>query len=174
MSRAAIRYAKALLELTNLNNTSDVVNNDMMLISETLNNSQELKDFLNNPTIGKALKKQTLTQVFSSVQKETSSLFSTLETNARFELLDAISKLYSQLLDEQKGIVTATVTTAIPLDASLETQIIAKAKEMTPHQVRLVNKIDQDILGGFILRVGDQQLNASLANKLKQIKREFI
>jgi F-type H+-transporting ATPase subunit delta len=67
----------------------------------------------------------------------------------------------------------ATVTTAVPLTKELEAKVLAKVKELTGNDVSLENKIDENIIGGFILRVGDLQYNASIANKLNTLKREF-
>jgi F-type H+-transporting ATPase subunit delta len=67
----------------------------------------------------------------------------------------------------------ATVTTAVPLTKELEAKVLAKIKELTGNDVSLENKIDESIIGGFILRVGDLQYNASIANKLNTLKREF-
>ena len=78
------------------------------------------------------------------------------------------------LYNEAQGVKVAKVTTAVPLSAELETKVLAKVKEMTgSDNVTIENTIDESIIGGFILRVGDLQYNASIANKLEILKREF-
>jgi F-type H+-transporting ATPase subunit delta len=72
-----------------------------------------------------------------------------------------------------KGTQIAKVTTAVPLTEALKTKVLAKVKELTKKDVEVINIIDESILGGFILRVGDIQYNASIANKLNNLKREF-
>jgi F-type H+-transporting ATPase subunit delta len=72
-----------------------------------------------------------------------------------------------------RGSQVATVTTAIPLTEDLKTKVLAKVKELTGKEAEVENIIDENILGGFILRVGDIQYNASIANKLDKLKREF-
>ena len=67
----------------------------------------------------------------------------------------------------------AIVTTAVPLTDDLKTKVLAKVKELTGKEASIENIIDDSILGGFILRVGDIQYNASIANKLSKLKREF-
>ncbi|HRV54460.1 MAG TPA: F0F1 ATP synthase subunit delta, partial [Mangrovimonas sp.] len=64
-------------------------------------------------------------------------------------------------------------TTAVPMTNDLEIKVLAKVKELTPKSVELHNVIDESILGGFILRIGDKQYNASIANKLNKLRREF-
>jgi F-type H+-transporting ATPase subunit delta len=174
MSRAAVRYAKAILELANQNGTTDKVNSDMTLMQDAWKQSKDLQVFLTNPVIKQEMKRNALLEVFPQAQKETNALFELLYQNKRFDILYAITQKFQELLLVQNGIVKATVTTAIPMTAELEKQVLEKAKQMTSHQVVLDHKVDESIIGGFILRVGDQQLNASVASRLQEIKREII
>jgi len=174
MSRAAVRYAKAILELANQNGTTDKVNSDMTLMQDAWKQSKDLQVFLTNPVIKQEMKRNALLEVFPQAQKETNALFELLYQNKRFDILFAITEKFQELLLVQNGIVKATVTTAIPMTAELEKQVLEKAKQMTSHQVVLDHKVDESIIGGFILRVGDRQLNASVASRLQEIKREII
>jgi F-type H+-transporting ATPase subunit delta len=72
-----------------------------------------------------------------------------------------------------RGSQVASVTTAIPLTNDLKIKVLAKVKELTGKEAEVKNIIDESILGGFILRVGDIQYNASISNKLAKLKREF-
>jgi F-type H+-transporting ATPase subunit delta len=112
-------------------------------------------------------------EVFASSQKETKSLFQLLQENKRFEILFQIAQQYKTLFDEVKGVEVATVTTAFPITPELETQVLEKTKQFTTKSVTINNIVDESIIGGFILRIGDQQYNASVANKLQNLKREF-
>ncbi len=174
MSRAAVRYAKAILELANQNGTTEKVNSDMTLMQDAWKQSKDLQMFLTNPVIKQEMKRNALLEVFPQAQKETNALFELLYQNKRFDILFAVTQKFQELLLAQNGIVKATVTTAIPMTAELEKQVLEKAKQMTSHQVVLDHKVDESIIGGFILRVGDQQLNASVASRLQEIKREII
>ncbi|MFN3942119.1 MAG: ATP synthase F1 subunit delta [Flavobacterium sp.] len=174
MSRAAVRYAKAILELANQNGTTDKVNSDMTLMQDAWKQSKDLQVFLSSPVIKQEMKRNALLEVFPQAQKETNALFELLYQNKRFDILFVVTQKFQELLLVQNGIVKATVTTAIPMTAELEKQVLEKAKQMTSHQVVLDHKVDESIIGGFILRVGDQQLNASVASRLQEIKREII
>jgi len=174
MSRAAVRYAKAILELANQNGTIEKVNSDMTLMQDAWKQSKDLQMFLTNPVIKQEMKRNALLEVFPQAQKETNALFELLYQNKRFDILFAVTQKFQDLLLAQNGIVKATITTAIPMTAELEKQVLEKAKQMTSHQVVLDHKVDESIIGGFILRVGDQQLNASVASRLQEIKREII
>ena len=173
MSRAAIRYAKAILDIAQTSGKADAVNNDMKSIVNAVSESSDLKDFLTSPIIKIEVKKSALSEIFSNVQNETNSLFHLLFENKRFEILEAIAIQYNKLFDESNGIEVAKVTTAFPITAELETKVLAKIAEFSNKKITIQNIIDPTIIGGFILRVGDQQYNASVANKLSELKREF-
>lgn len=172
-ARAAIRYAKAVLSLASDEKAADVVNKDMKLITNTIAESKELSDALQSPVIPSLVKKSILLAVFKNSNKTTLSLIDTLMSNNRIGILSDVASKYNQLFDQSKGIELATVTTVVALTADLEKKVLAKAKELTGKDVEVENIIDESILGGFILRIGDLQYNASVANQLNKLKREF-
>jgi F-type H+-transporting ATPase subunit delta len=172
-ARAAIRYAKALLSLASDQNTAENVGNDMKLIANTLATSTDLSEALQSPVIPSSIKKSTLLEVFKNSNQSTVNLIDTLIANNRINILGDVAVKYNQLLDISKGVEVATVTTAVELTADLKKAVLAKAKTLTGKDVEVENIIDESILGGFILRIGDLQYNASIANQLNKLKREF-
>jgi F-type H+-transporting ATPase subunit delta len=173
MSRAAIRYAKAILDIATTNNNGVAVNADMKNIIATISENQELKDFLNNPIIKGEVKNAAVSEIFPTMQTETKGLFYLLLANKRFEILPAVAVQFNQLFDKASGVEIAVVTTAIAMTSDLETQVMNKLKEFSTNSITITNVIDESIIGGFIIRIGDKQYNASVANKLQQLKREF-
>lgn len=172
-TRAAVRYAKAILDVSNAKGNAEVVNADMKDIATAISTSNELKLFLENPVIKGESKLAALNEIFGSANADTKNLFSVLLQNKRLDILEAIAAQYAILYDELKRIQVAYVTTASPLTAELEAQVLAKIKELSNKEVSIVNEVNADIIGGFIIRLGDMQFNASIANKLSQLKREF-
>ena len=172
-SRAAVRYAKAILDLAQVNNNADKVLSDMNSVLLSVKESKELRNFLENPVVKGQTKHNALTEIFSSSQNETKGLFQLLLDNKRFEILPAIAKQFQALYNEANNIENAIVTTAVPLTGELETKVLSKIKEFSTKNVTISNVVDESIIGGFILRIGDKQYNASVANKLQQLKREF-
>lgn len=173
MSRAAIRYAKAILETTVSSGTSAKVNDDMKSIVATVNSNAELKEFLSSPIITSEMKMNALSEVFGSVQAETKSLFRLLQENKRFEILGAIAEQFNALFDELQGVEVAKVTTAVPLTPELEKKVLDKVASISDKKITIENIVDPAIIGGFILRIGDKQYNASVANRLQELRREF-
>lgn len=173
MSRAAIRYAKAIIDIAVSSNNSNKVNDDMLTIVETIAASDELNNFLSSPIITSEVKMSALTEIFVSIQSETKSLFRLLQENKRFEILAPIASQYNSLFDEMNGIEVAKVTTAFAITPELEAKVLAKIATFSDKKITIINTVDPSIIGGFILRIGDKQYNASVANRLQELKREF-
>ena len=173
MSRAAIRYAKAILETAISTGKANQVNDDMKSIIAAVNSSADLKDFLASPIITSEVKMNVLSEIFGSVQADTKSLFRLLQENKRFQILEAIATQFNAQFDEMNGVEVAKVTTAFPITAELEAKILAKATSISTKKITIQNTVDPSIIGGFILRIGDKQYNASVSNRLHELKREF-
>ncbi|ABQ04091.1 ATP synthase F1 subunit delta [Flavobacterium johnsoniae] len=172
-TRAAIRYAKAILDLANSKGVAEAVNNDMKSIASAIETNTELSTFIQNPTTTVEVKESALLEVFADVNGVTKGLFHLLFENKRFEILDAIAVEYNKLFDESNGVEVAKVTTAIPMDAALEAKVLAKVATLSDKKITIENVVDPSIIGGFILRIGDNQYNASVANRLQVLKREL-
>ena len=172
-TRAAIRYAKAVLSLATDQNAAEAVNNDMVAIASTISENVELDQVLKSSVIKTEDKKAALNKIFSGLNSISSGLFNVLIANKRIDILGDVAAKYTVLFDELSGKEIAQVTTAIPMTEDLEIKVLAKIKELTNKAVELENIVDESILGGFILRIGDKQYNASVANKLNKLRREF-
>lgn len=173
-SRAAIRYARAILQNADSNQTESVVFGDMQSVYQTIQGSKELQTVLQSPVIKANDKKEALLKIFNGQSEATHLLIKTLVANNRLPILGPIAKSYIDLYNDKLGIRTATVITAVPLSSELEEKIMAKVRELTgSEKVTLKSEIDPDIIGGFILRAGDIQYNASIANQLGNLKKEF-
>lgn len=173
MSRAAIRYAKAVLSLAQDQKATENIQKDMQSIVATVNNSADLRMLLESPLITKEVKRSSLREVFKNTSEMTQKLFDVLIENKRINLLGEVASQYTVLYDQLNNTQIAKVTTAVPLDKALTTLVMAKVKELTGNDATIENVIDEDIIGGFILRVGDLQYNASIANKLTNLRREL-
>ncbi|HLW33537.1 MAG TPA: ATP synthase F1 subunit delta [Aequorivita sp.] len=173
-SRAAIRYARAILQNADSNQTESVVFGDMQSVYQTIEGSRELQTVLQSPVIKAHDKQEALLKIFSGQSEATHSLIKVLVNNKRLPILGKIAKSYIDIYNDKLGIKMATVITAVPLSSELEEKIMAKIKELTgSEKVTLKSEIDPDIIGGFILRAGDIQYNASIANQLGNLKKEF-
>ncbi|WP_422082689.1 ATP synthase F1 subunit delta [Ulvibacterium sp.] len=172
-SRAAIRYAKAILDLAVENKATDALEKDMRAIAQTISESKELKDILTSPIIKGEAKKKAVLSVFKGSHHITEGLMNLLVDNRRIDMLNEVALKYIILNEKLKGEDVAYVTTAVPLTKALEKKVLKQLGAITGNKVTLKNTVDESIIGGFVLRVGDLQYDASIANKLNNIKREF-
>ncbi len=172
-TRAAIRYAKAVLDLAKEQQSAEVVNADMKSIANAVAASTDLRDMLLSAVVPSKIKKSALLAVFTELSTLSVNLIDTLIQNKRIDILGGVAGKFTELYNEDQGKQVAKVTSAVPLTEELKAKVLAKVKELTGKDAELVNVIDESILGGFILRVGDIQYDASIANKLQKLKREF-
>lgn len=173
MSRASFRYAKALLEQAVAKGVAEQVNIEMKSIQAAVAQNRDFAAFLKSPVIKLDDKQAVVIKVFSDCNEITASLFKLLYENKRFELLGDIAKDYLNQFLEMNQYQKVQVTTAIPLDKDLENKVLEKVRTFSDKKLILENVVNPDIIGGFILRVGDRQFNASVAAKLKSLKKEF-
>ncbi|MGB5554756.1 MAG: ATP synthase F1 subunit delta [Flavobacteriaceae bacterium] len=172
-SRAAIRYAKAILDLAVENKATDALEKDMRTVLGTVSESKELRDMLASPVISGENKKKALSAIFKGSHTITEGLINMLVDNKRVGMLNEVALKYIVLNEQLKGEGVAYVTTAVPLTPELEIKVLKQIGQLTGNKVTIENKIDESIIGGFVLRVGDLQYDASIANKLSNLKREF-
>jgi len=173
-NRVAIRYAKAISERVLAKEQAEQINNDMKWIAQTICSNVELSRFVKNPVFSIDVKQSVLLEIFQKINQESKFLIRLLSENKRLELLDSVAKAYNDLYDRINGVQKIIVTTAFPITEKLENEVRAKAKEFTSGTLVIKNIIDPSIVGGFILRIGDKQYNASIANRLGVLKRELM
>lgn len=145
----------------------------MILINQTIKKSSDLQAFLKSPVIKNNMKKNALLEIFKSVNGMTTGVFNLLIENNRLDILPLVATNYNRLFNEMNGVQVAKVTTAIPLTPALEAKIQQKVRELTGNEAKIENIIDESIIGGFILRVGDIQYNGSVSAQLTNLKREL-
>jgi F-type H+-transporting ATPase subunit delta len=174
-SRAASRYVKSLLGLAVEKKALDEVHRDMLLFSKICNENRSFGLLLKSPVIKHDKKLEILKKIFQGkVHSLTMAFFDIITRKNRESILEAVAKEFHNVYNEYKGIGKATVTTAVPLDAGLRTEFEKLVKNYSnKKQVELIEKVDQDMIGGFVLNVGDRQIDASIKNKIKTLKLKF-
>jgi F-type H+-transporting ATPase subunit delta len=174
-SRAASRYAKSLLGLAIEKKVLDNVHSDMVFFTRVVEENKNFALMLRNPVIPHDKKSEILSKVFKGkVHALTMSFFDIITRKNREPLLPAIAREIHTQYNEYKGISKATVTSATPLDANLRAEFETLVKKYSElKQVELIEKVDPSMIGGFVLKVGDRQIDASISNKLKALKVKF-
>lgn len=173
-SRTAIRYAKSLFDLALELNKLDAINADMQLVENTCKQNPELVTLLNSPIVTSDTKKAALTEIFApKVDSLTISFINITIDKGRESGLSAIAAEFAEMYDKYKGIVQAYLTTATPADAETEAKILEMVKAKTGMQVELTKIVDEQIMGGFVLRFGDNQIDSSVATQVRNLEKTF-
>lgn len=174
-SKAASRYAKSLIDLSIEQNALEEMKNDMVLFEDVVDKNSELEAILRNPIVPLDKKSGILNDVFGSkVHKITQSFLKLVVNKGRAGILFETSKQFIHQYNLIKGIVTAEVTSATALTDENRKEIVGLVKkELGANEVIIKEKLDDKLIGGFILKVGDKQFDASIASGLNKLKREF-
>lgn len=174
MNRAALRYAKAALSIAEKQNKEAIVNKDMQLIENTIANSKELQSFFNNPVFKAEEKLKVVNAVFGDkIDEITKNVIQLLLKSKRISLLPFVAKQYQNLYKKSQNVASAVATTAVPLTDTLKEKFITKIKQETGQDVSLQNNVDPSIIGGYILQIGDKQIDASISGELNNLSRKF-
>jgi len=174
-SRAASRYVKSLLGLAVEQNALEPVHQDMLLFSKIVEENRPFELMLRNPIIKHDKKRDILEKIFEGkVHPLTLAIFDILTRKNREPLLPGIAKEFHAAYNLYSGIGKAFITTAVPLDAQLRTEFENIVKQLSEKDnVELTEKVDKEMIGGFVLNIGDRQIDASIKNKLKALKVKF-
>ena len=174
-NRVAFRYAKALLlSCKDDNENLEEVYNAMSFVNNTFDEPEELKLFIDSKVIKDSDKLATLNEIFEDINDLSKSLIKLLMKNRRIDLFDDVSKSFTVLYNDYVGNQEVTLTTASEVEFEKLKEIEQKVKELTSKNVNLTNIVDKQIVGGFVLRVGDLQYNASFKDQLKKLEQEFL
>ena len=173
-TRATIRYAKALLDFSIKENSLEEVYKDMILVSRVCAENKDFRLLLKSPIIKTDKKIKAFEQIFKEKITKISIKFIKIITNKKREsLLENIASSFILKYKEHKNIMEATVTTASPLSEDLKQEIIKYIKQKVSVDVDLKHVIDQNIIGGTIIQIGDKQLDISVSSEILKLKKEF-
>jgi F-type H+-transporting ATPase subunit delta len=169
----SVRYSKALFQSALGKNILEKVNQDMLLVSEICREHEAI-EFLRSPIILPSKKIEVLHKMFGkNVEAITLSLINLLVKNGREGYLPSIARVFIHETLKYKGITKSRLTTATKVDEKVRKQIIQLVSDTFKTKVELEEVVDDGIIGGFILRVEDNYIDASIRNKLNKVKKEL-
>lgn len=174
-NRLASVYAKSLLELAQEKEQLDKVYDDVLYLKEIFNVSAEFKNLVASPIIPSDKKCKIVSAVVDGkISDITLRFIHLLIKKDREEHLEQILEALKDQYNQIKGIYEVTLTTATEISEATKQQFIDKfKKEMNFPQIKLLTKVKQDILGGFILEYEDKLVDASIRRDLKDIQKQF-
>jgi len=172
-SKISVRYSRALFQLATEKNLLDKVSEDMLFISEVCK-IEEVKEVLDSPIIVPSKKTKIFHSILEkSIEKITLSLVDLLIKNGRESYLPAVARVFRDETLKYKGITETYLTTAVPVNDKIRNQISELISSVFKTKVELIENIDKEIIGGFILKVNDNFIDASVRNKLRKIRKEL-
>ena len=174
-SRVTSRYVKSLLGLAVDQGVLEQVHDDMQMFTRVCQSNRDFTLMLRSPIIKHDQKNKILHKLFEGkVHNLTMAIFDIITRKNREPLLPEISAAFHDAYNVHKGITKASVTSAIALDDTLRKQIEELVKKLSSKsKVEINEKVNEEMIGGFVLNVGDQQIDASIKNKLKALKIKF-
>ena len=173
-TKVARRYAKSLLDLGKEQNVTEKVFQDMSLVAETIHANRDLSVLFKSPIVSTDKKDAILNDIFGSrVSKMTLEFMRIITRKKREYYIEDIAKSFIDLYKVYKNIQPAYVITAVPLDEKSRNEMLAIVKNSTGSMIELKEIVDPSIIGGFILRWGDRQIDASVTRKLQSLRQDF-
>lgn len=173
-NKVARRYAKSLMLLAQERNELERTLADMQLIQRIVGENRDLRAMFKSPVIKTFKKLNIVDRVFGNDLSELVKGFVRIITqNKRSYLLEEIAVGLTDLYNEYNQVVVAHVKTATPMDKTLREKITSVVAAMDHKSIELVEEVDAELIGGAVLRVGDAQIDASVARQLRELKIEL-
>lgn len=172
-TKAAGRYAQALLELALEQNKVEQVLADLNYLLQVNNESTEFQLLLKSPIVKSDKKIAIFRELFGQFEDLSSSFVSMIINKGREKDLALIAFAFDNLVKAHKGIIPVTLTTAVPVDETTKKIILDKVQASVNGTLEVTEKIDKSLIGGFIVRMGDKQFDASVANQFSELKQRL-
>ncbi|AKK74359.1 ATP synthase F1 subunit delta [Chryseobacterium sp. P1-3] len=173
-SKVAKRYAQGLLDFTNEAGQTATVFSEMKDVVKVMTESKDLNKFFLTPYIDSKKKIEVANEIFKGLSVSTQNLITLVIKHGRENQLKNIAQEFINKVEDLNGVQRVTLTTATPLSKENLDQILRSTNLVnTDSNFDLKVNVKPEILGGYILRVGDQQVDASVKTKLNQVKKDF-
>lgn len=171
-AKVAKRYAQGLLDFTKETQQTEIVFGEMKAVIDVLQNSAELNRFFATPFIDYKKKTTVASEIFKGLSTVSQNFIKLVIRQGRENQLKHIAQVFIDKVEAERGIQKVVLTLATPISEESVKQIIEQSK-MVNQNPDVHTVINPDILGGYILRVGDQQIDASVKTKLMRIRKQF-
>ena len=167
-------YTNVLFDLAMEEDHPEEIGEELATIAAILEQNPEYKIFLTSPQIAKEDKIRSVDKIFGDqIEKTTKNFIKVLIENGRSAYLPEVAKVYKKLLREHLGIVYVEAITAVPMDEDQKQRLIEKLEQRLHQRVELNNLMDENIIGGMKIRVGEKSLDASVSSRLRTLQSEL-
>ena len=168
-------YAESLFRLASAEEVVERVEEELHEIERLYSDNPEMKEFINNPRVKAEGKKDALVELLGDkLSRITLNHMHLLIDQERGRMLPKVAEEFYRLAGEARAKVTAEVITAVPISDGTREQLGETLKKLTKKDVYLRARVDESILGGAVVRVGDKVLDGSVRSKLNQLKKQML
>ena len=175
ISKAARRYANALLEIGKERNEVEDLLEDMQFINNTMEDSRDLIVFLRSPVINFDDKQAVLLEIFGDkIEEVTKEFLKLLTRKNRVNLLHQIARAYIERYNKYAGIIEVSVAVARSLKESQKEALLHKLEEITSKKVRLTVNVDESLKGGMAVRIDDTVIDGTVKHKLRELEEQLL
>jgi F-type H+-transporting ATPase subunit delta len=172
MEEIADVYARALFEAAKESDVLDRVHDELGEFAEALSENRELQVFLFSPYFSSEEKKEGVRRIVSDADERTLNFLELLAERHRMPALFRMRRAFDEMWADENRLLPVTVTSAVDLDEALVQNIGKSIEEQTGRRVELSSKVDPDVLGGLQVRVGNMVLDATVRNRLEQLRKQ--
>lgn len=172
-TKAASRYAKALLELAIEHNKVDQIAGDMNYLAEVSSETADFQQLLNSPIIKADKKIAIFNELFGQFEEVTTMFVKLITKNGREYMLPVIAESFDSQVKAYKGIVPVTLISAKKLDEATKDKILDKVRASVKGTLEIKEVIDESLIGGFIVKMDDKQIDASISNQFNNLKQRL-
>ena len=172
MDELAIVYARALFEVALEQVKLDLLREQLGQVADALSNDRQLALFFFSPYFSTAEKRQALARVLVGADQSLLNFLALLIDNHRMPVIFRIRQQYEKLWQEENRMLPVEITSAIELDRATTESLGERIGESARRKVTVAAKVDPDILGGIVVRIGNSFLDASIRNRLEQLRRQ--
>lgn len=172
--KVASRYAKSLIDLAREENAIEAVRQDMAQVIEVMKESSQLRAVMANPIIKTDKKQAIIKEIFGDkIHKSVAAFFDIMIRKGRAGVLYSTSLEFIEAYNREKNIVLAKVVSAAPLSTEHTAQVKELISKETKGEVILENEVNPDLIGGFIITIGDKQIDTSILGKLNKLEKHL-
>jgi F-type H+-transporting ATPase subunit delta len=171
MEEIASVYARSLFEVAKETDKLDEVREQLGQFADALESERELQVFFFSPYFSSEEKKDGLGKVLEGANPAVLNFFELLVEKHRMPALFRIRRTYDQLWEHENKLLPVEITSAIELDDEIAQRIGDQIGQQTGQRVELTKTVDPEILGGLVLRVGNSILDASIRNRLENLRK---
>ena len=172
MEEIASVYARSLFEVAKEQDKLDKVRDELGEFADALDGNRELQVFFFSPYFSTTEKQDGLDKAISGADETIVNFLKLLIENHRMPVVFRLRRVFDELWQEENKLLPVQVTSAVELDPGTVSQIGDRIAEQTGRKVELSSDVDPDILGGIVVRVGNSILDASIRNRLEQLRRQ--